>query len=315
MVAVPPIPGLTAGAQLWQRAARVTVAGQVVGDSIGGDGHRISFSVTAHNRIDPNDGEITVFGLSQRNRDAISHAYDLAREAAIRGGGNGSVGDVTLEVGHDGVLSQVFKADITEIRHRRERPGWSTTITARDGLLPFANGIVNETIMPGVDINLAMTVIATSMRIAFLDVDSEGAFRDALTQFVARQNQGGLVLQGPTRDVLVELLESMRVAWTFEGGRLVLTRFDKTKTDFAVLLSPQTGLKLNGIEHRSLGRMSVTAVLNPKLLPGRQVAVTDELGLPIGSERHRIDKSQINGDTRGDEWDVVCDLRPTQAVG
>lgn len=315
MVALPPIPNLTIGTRFFQRCARVRLGGKVVAESVRSHGNRIEFSVSLHNRIEPNEGEITIYGLGETTRNAITTAYDTARAAALAGGGNGSVGDVELDVGHDGLLGNVFKADITEIRHRKLRPGWQTTIVARDGLLPFANGIVNETIAPGVDVNLAMTALATSMRIAFLDVDSEDAFRDALGQFVARQNENGLVLQGTTRDVLVDLLESMKVAWTFQGGKLVLTRFDKTTTDVAVLLAPQTGLHDDGIEFRSLGRVTARAVLDPKLAPGRQVAITESTGRPVGSERYRIDRSNITGDTDGGAWDAVLDCRPTQAVG
>lgn len=319
-----PIPGITTEGRLWKRAAKVTLNGHLVaafglaaspaGSGLSSSdelGHRIRFDVERHNRVEPNKGTVTIFGLNERNRTLISKRFDHARRSVLQAGG-GSVGDLVLEAGYDGATSQLTKMDVVDIEHEPLNPGWSTTITAQDGVVPWANSIVNESIVPGVSVETVMSLLAASMRIAFLDADSEKEFQAALSRFSSRAVDGGFVLQGPTRKVLTEFLESLDLAWSHQDGKLVLLRFDQARSDKAVLLSPSTGLKELGVRFRNLGRATVPAFLNARLHPGRQVSLVDSEDRPMGAGIFRIDHVKHIGDTQGGPWDSTIEVRPSR---
>lgn len=306
------IPGQTSAERLWHRCARVKLNGIPVADHGVGGGHRIEFDVVRHNRVEPNTAEVRVYGLGRAKRAAISAAFDAARQAILAAGGVGSIGDLELEAGNDGVLSLLTKCDIIDIKHEPIGRGFVTIISAQDGVLPTQNSIVNQTLAPGLDVNLAKSVIASALQVAFFDADSERVFQQGLAQFQGKQLDGGLVLQGPTREVLTDLLESMKLAWSYQDGKLVLLRFDGTTTDRAVLLSPTTGLQAS--DARTLGRYVALSRLNPNLSPGRQVALVDKLGIPIGAGIFRVDRVAHSGETDRGEWSSSVELRPSTLV-
>lgn len=304
------IPGLTAGTRIWGRGARVLLNGVMIAQHLPQqDGHRIEFRVVRHNRIEPNECEVRIYGLADEVRASITAGWEAARALILAAGGNGTVGDLILQVGYDGVLEQMCKCDIVEILHEPITPGWVTTIRAKDGVLPFANSLVSESIAPGVDANLVMKTLAASMKIAFLDADSEAEFQSQLSQFSGRMLDGGFVMEGPTRDVLTSFLDSLKLAWSFQDGKLQLLRFDGTTLDQAILLSPTTGLQR--VRTRDLGAVTAWARINPRATPGRQVSLVDELGKPYGAGIFRIDKAEASGDTDEGPWDHQLELRPS----
>jgi hypothetical protein len=304
------IPGVTAGERIWHRCARVSLNGKKIAEHLPQKpGHRIVLRIARTNRLEPNTGEVQIYGLAKEVRTAISSAFDAARKLILAGGGSGSIGDLVVEAGYDGVLEQVGKMDIISIEHEEADPGYVTTIKAQDGIFPFKHSVVSESLAPGVDVNLVKTVLAQSMRVAFLDADSEAAFQQALSTFQSKTLDGGLVLTGPSRKATTELLESLKLAWTYQDGKMVLLRFDGTKLDKAVLLGPQSGLQR--FAEREEGRAVAHARLNGKLSPGRQVSVVDGFGKPKGAGIFRVDNVTHNGDTDGGAWESACDLRPS----
>lgn len=306
------IPGLTLAERLWNRCARVKMAGVLVAEhKPDEDSHRIAFSIERHNRIEPNTAEVRIFGLSKTTRTAMTSAFDAARALILGKGGVGAIGDLVVEAGNDGVLSQIAKMDVLSIDHEPLRPGWVTTIRGQDGVLPFQNSYTNTSVAPGVDVNVVKSLLVASMKTAFLDADSEAAFQEAFAGWNQKTPPGGMVLQGPTRKVMTEFLDSLDLAWSYQDGKMVLLRFDQTTKDVAVLLSPTHGLQRFGT--RELGRAHVLARLNPLLLPGRQVRVVDSNGIPKGAGTFRVDRALLEGDTDEDgPWSSELELRPAK---
>ena len=304
------IPGLRVAERIWNRCARVRMAGVLVAEhKPDEDSHRIAFSIERHNRIEPNTAEVRIFGLSRTNRTAMTSAFEAARAVILGKGGVGAIGDLVVEAGNDGVLSQIAKMDVLSIEHEPLRPGWVTTIRAQDGVLPFQNSYTNASVAPGVDVNVVKSLLVASMKTAFLDADSESAFQEAFSGWTQKSPPGGMVLQGPTRKVMTEFLDSLDLAWSYQDGKMVLLRFDQTTKDVAVLLSPTHGLQR--FRARQLGRAHVLARLNPLLLPGRQVRVVDSNGAPKGAGTFRVDRALLEGDTDEDgPWSSELELRP-----
>lgn len=301
---------MSIGTRIWNRGARVLVNGVKLAEKLPRkDGHRIEFRVHKHNKVEPNTADVRIFGLSPTERHAITSAFESARAAILAAGGSGSIGDLVIEAGYDGVLERLCKVDIIDVQHEPLRPGWATIIKGQDGIFPFAHSFVNETIGKGVDVDLVMKTLAASMQIAFLDADSETAFKDKLGQFTTSRLKGGFVLQGPTRKVMTELLDAMQLAWSYNDGRLELLRFDGTTVDEALRLSPSTGL--GPVEVRANGRAVATFRLHPRANPGRQVQLEDELGKPYGAGLFRVDDAEHRGMTAEGPWETVAHMRPS----
>lgn len=308
-----PITGLTVGARVWKPAASITLNGVPFVLNLDREGYRISFRVVRHNRLEPNEAEVQVFGLHERTRTLLSANFEKARALLLGKGGTGSIGDMVISAGYDGIVSQLSKVDLIDIEHEDLQPGWVTTIRGQDGVLPFQNAFINESLAPGVDINLVKNLLTTSMQTAFLDADSEAAFSEAFASFSKTKVDGGIVLQGPAREVLTDFLTSLKLSWSYQDGKLVLLRYDGTTKDVAVLLAPSTGL-MRKLKVRSFGRATAHTALNPLCHPGRQVHVYDELGKMQGAGVYRIDQVEHAGDTHGGAWISTLELRPSKVV-
>lgn len=292
------IPGIRVGHRLWKRCARIKLNGTTVAEhGPEGHGHRIVFRVSRHNRVEPNDADVQIYGLSKEKRQRLTTAFETARTRVINAGGYGSIGDLSIEAGYDGVMGQLCLMDIVDITHEDLAPGWCTTIIGRDGVLPYGNTVVNESFGPGVPLNLVLQTLATSMGVALDSPD----YHVALAQFTRKQVRNGFVLQGPAREKLTEICEALALSWSIQDGKLVLTRFDQVSRDQAVLLTPAHGLTKR-LQVRDFGRALAESRLNYLLSPMRQVQVLDSKGKPQGAGWYRIDQVDHSGDTDVGAW-------------
>lgn len=309
-------PGLTTGAALYQRTCRVTVGGTPIADyGFTEPGHDIAFRVSRNNQFQPNECEVVIHGLAKTKRDALTTAFEAARAIIVNSGGKGAIKDLRIEAGYAGIVELLAQMDITNLEHERGNGGgYATIIHGQDGIFPFGHSFVNESIAPGVDASLVMKTLQAAMGVAFLDADSEKAFQEALPAWTGKSLPGGMVLQGPSRKVLLDMLSSMRLTWSFQNGKLQLMQLDGTTTDLAVLLSPQTGLR-NEPKFGQLGACTTESALIPALAPGRQVSLVDGLGKPYGQGIFRVDEVEHTGGTYDGDWTSRCKLRPSALPG
>lgn len=276
------------------------------------DGHRISFSVRRTHRATPSTASIQIYGLAAEKRTQISEVFEAARAKLFAEGDTvqGCIKDVRLDIGYDGKVSTLLVSDIVDIVHEEISPaGYVTTITAQDGGAPWRGSTINEMLMPGVPIDMVITVLTKAFDVAVLDADARKVLSEAMTGFSTKAVAGGYVLQGPTSQVMTDLFESMGLELSYQNGKLQLLKFMETKADVAVVLQPQTGL-LRRPRWKRFGRVTLHCQAHPLLEPGRQVQLLDEAGAPQGAGIFRVDTAESTGDTHGGSWETVVEASP-----
>lgn len=332
-------PDLNYGQPQWQRSVRVAVTDVLV-ENLDGRGLEIGFRVLKHNRPEPNETEITIYNLPAKVRQLLTDRLNKAKEQALSdrlkernkdfelslakifgdptktvkvGPGTGPLGKCRVEAGYGGAISMLSLTEIADIRHEPPARGsteWVTYVRAQDGHIPWKDGIVSESIVPGVNTADLARVLTASFN-ATLGADAEKTLLEGLNEFGVAKVDGGYILHGPVREEMTNLFDSFGITAVFEDGEVRLIPFEGTTLDFAVELNPRTGL-LEPPLATELGRYQTTSLLNPHLRPGRQVRLADALRRPVGAGIFRVDQVEHVGETHTASWTSVCQLRPTK---
>lgn len=270
----------------------------------------VAFVVTRHNRIEPNTTEVTIYNLSEAHRNELRSTFDALYELGFEERVVAPGGRVRVEAGYGGVVEVLAEADIVDLDEDYDGTTWALTITAQDGYVPWRYGFVSESIAPGVDASVLWNLMLSSWN-ASMGAEAEAAFMAALPDFQAKVVQGGMVLHGETREVVPEILESMKLKLSFQDGEIVLLPFEGATLDEAVELNPDTGL-LGRPRFKRNGMATASALLNPKLRPGRQVRLAKADRSVWGVGTYRIDWCEHRGTLPDGDWISTVELRPTK---
>lgn len=321
---------MTAGVvDLFGRSCRIVVNTTAI-TNLRGDGLDVTFRVVRHNRLEPNVADVQIFNLPKAIRDRLTAQYNEARRKAIEDRladaskpviagkelepGVGPFGRMRVEAGYGEDLEILSEGDITHLEHERASSGteWITRVRAQDGYVAWRYGFISESLGTGVDIGDVQRIISGSMKAA-LSPRSEAVLSGAIDGFKTTKVPNGYVMHGPSREVMADLVDSLNLIITFQNGELVLVPADDALQDLAVVLGPETGL-LDPVVTQELGKVTAPSLLNPKLVPHRQVHLTGTDGKVIGGGLFRVDEVEHRGQTLGEDWTSLSRLRPTDLL-
>ncbi|TPV96233.1 MAG: hypothetical protein B7733_05855 [Myxococcales bacterium FL481] len=315
--------------QYWHRNVEVRLGdSEPFVSSVDGDGPRVSFSTRSHNRFEPNEGMVRVFGLGADIRGAISDQFHTAEQKILDAGGTGIITPLDIYIGDRDATSSIFRAGIISVSHQYRAPGWITEIKAKESAIPFANTFLSKSLPPGhlnaLNIVKALKdVVGPGADIKLGDGQQEllQVFMNtpAARKVVQHWTKTGLVLQGSYAEVLRQICEPMKIAATHQNGELHFVRFDVNSDEPPVVVSPETGLRLNGVEQLRMGRLRLKTTADPALVPGRSVSVDtgtrDEVNAGFAvSGVYRIDEVRHRGDTHGGGWESELWVRDAEAI-
>ena len=309
----------------WGRAVQVEIAGAGVllgewlrvadYDSSRPDqsrGLNVNFIIRRHSALEPQPSTVTIWGLSEQTRDAISRAVFEAREQAYLTSQQARTGVVRVRAGRPGAPLLELAADVlTDVPlHERDGADWRTTIQAADGRLPWAYGKVAETRSETVDPlevarqqQIALGVNAAANGGATLAEYAPDLAARGFTGFA-----GGLTMLGAFVDQNQAVLNALGLTARFSRGQLVWYRADTAEIRPAVeLVEGQTLLHLD--PPAAYGFRRARAMLNPLLEVGRQIFLQVASGARLGP--YRVDEVTYTGGTRDIAWYADLTLRPT----
>jgi hypothetical protein len=198
-------------------------------------------------------------------------------------------------------LPLLFGGDVREIWSTREGPDWITTFTAGDGDAA-ASARVNKAFGPGTPLRFAIEQVVSELGLGLGQLPTEIA--NATLFGGGPQFASGVVLSGHGFTQLTRLLTSAGYSWTVQDNEIVVV---KRGSSFgtAVLLTPETGL-IGSPAPTNDGRVSAQALLQPDLVPGRQV----EFGARHVKGHYLVESAQYVGETAGQEWYVQIEAAP-----
>lgn len=256
--------------------------------------HRIQFKVVKHRKKEPNTAEVTITNLSSPSRDDFKKGPTKVR----------------IEAGYDGVLRLLFIGDLRFADSVHDGTNWLTKLQLADGGRAYAHARVNRSYGKGTPLS---TVIGEVAKAFGTSLPSEVADSPELN---ARLSTGDVVT-GYAADEMTRLLGPFGFEWSFQNGRLQITRFDQVVPGTARVISqddgmigspeidppkivapPKTGHRGEAREQK-VPKFKVKHTLYPELTPAEHIRVQSQ---KVNGD-FRLDVVTHEGDSRGNEWD------------
>jgi hypothetical protein len=253
----------------------------------------LAFTVERSVRREPNLAEIRVWNLNRTTR------------AAVEAGGT-----AILRAGYADPPT-LFRGDIRRAWTERDGVDYVTVLQARDGGRAYSEARIARAYQPGTRVTTVLRDVVEDMEIGLGNLEEYEAsyqMRNGSTTFL-----DGYVAAGPARRVLDALTRAAGLRWSVQNGALQLLLQGQPLQSRAVVLSSDSGLiespAWDEVGQRTRGRRgTVTAksLIQPGLDPGRRVRL--ESDLITGT--FEVRKVQYQGETRGDPWFALVELRP-----
>jgi hypothetical protein len=198
-------------------------------------------------------------------------------------------------------LPLIFGGDVREIWTTREGTDWVTTLTAGDGDTANTKR-VNKSFGPGTPLRFAIEQVCSELGLGLGQLPKEIA--SAALWDGGRQFPSGIVLSGHGFTQLTRLLTTAGYRWTVQDGEIVVV---KRGSSFgtAVLLTPKTGL-VGSPTPANDGRVSATSLLQPDLVPGRQV----EFRAEHVTGHYLVETAAYVGERASQDWYVEIEAAP-----
>jgi hypothetical protein len=274
----------------------------------------VRFTVHRSLKPEPDTLELTIWNLNQDHRSALQrHAPPGSSRAAavqvrleagylqprLTSAANAAL-DAAGFAGSDS-LPLIFGGDVREIWSTREGPDWITTMRAGDGDTSSSKR-VNKSYGNGTPLRFAIEQVATELGLGLGQLPKEIA--TAALFDGGRQYPSGIVLSGNGWTQLTRLLKTAGYTWTVRDGEIVVVKRGSSYGT-AVLLTPDTGL-IGSPTPANDGRVSAQALLQPDIVPGRQV----EFGARHVQGHYLVETAEYVGETAGQEWYVQIEAVP-----
>lgn len=280
------------------------VAGSPVYAELGvaGDGVRVEWQIDMTRSSNADMATLRVFNLHPATRKALYEAWKLGatRETAL---------NVAFLLGWDGDATTIFVGQIWKflpevhtgtdiVTHVEAGDG---AITLRDAVNTLGSSFAKGTL------GLVVQYLVSQVLRVPIDPVSLTLIQERAAALPV-QSWDNYVVNGDAQDRLDELMDTLDLEWKiFRGQFIALQRGIRGVTDrpTAPVIAPNTGL-MSWAEEEDEG-VSLTALANPKVLPGVQVALLDQFGVAIGAPRHRVESVKFYGNLYGESlMDVVA---------
>lgn len=208
---------------------------QTIGNAVvvegGGAAFKIHFSIKKNLGKQPNTCEIELVNLAPETRDFYT-------TKPLR---------IDIGAGHNGVPRLLWTGDLRFGYSRHDGTDWITKLEVSDGLQAFALARMNRSYKSPVRVDRVLKDAAASMGLTVTDAIAN-------LPIMQQPLSIGVAMQGPTRDVLSQLLAPYGYNWSIQNGVLQILRDIDTRPGAAVLVNQAAGL---------VGSPEMTAPRNP----------------------------------------------------
>lgn len=273
-----------------------------------------AFQVTKHTRLEAQPATVTVYGLARDTRDALDRRRDEALETAYKERTARKLGRVRIFAGRPDAFGLMADHEVMDIRHHRDGADWRTEITALDGRIQWRAGFVSETASGDVDLSTVEEIINAAIPIlegkAPPDV-FQAAFPELLSKSGVGGYEQGLVMFGPSIDENENLLQLLGLRGFWNNGQLTYIRADLPGLDLALELVE--GATVLEAQSESRGFVRVTALMDHRIEPGRQIVLKREDGsIYAGAPTYRVEQVEHQGSVWDVDWTSQAILRPSR---
>ncbi|MBB4063693.1 phage protein [Gellertiella hungarica] len=238
----------------------------------------IEFSITKDLSSSANSAEITLWNLNEDHRNAVGKVFDeITMEAGyIPPGGAGNVG-------------VIFKGAVRDVEHTREGPDIKTTIRCGDGARALRKATISKSFPKGTPIKDVIEEIQKEMEKQGVK-RGEWKFPDQMPEKFKRP----YAVCGLCRDELDTIGRGQKFYWSLQNETLEIVPGDGF-IGGVVLITPETGMI--GTPAITDNGVTVKALLNPEVRPGRRVQVQSQTLQMNGADgMYRVSSVTFTGD-------------------
>lgn len=302
----------------WGRRVRITLddgdSGVLVADHYPDrdDGLHVSVETDLTLTLTPQPCRVTVWGLSSERRALLTAKQRTALNTAWVTRKTRNIGRIRVEAGRLGAFGTCFVGVLMKVEHARDGADWRTTITAQDGRIEWANARVSESVAPGVDLADFEAVLRASEE-TLLGKEPFAAFAGQFEGLLQKKSVGGyeqgFALMGNSIEQNQRLADALHLEPFWAFGRWIYVPRGRSTSDPAVRLVRDRTLWSDSEGER--GYRTVTAPLDHRHMPGRQVQLREEDGRDIGAAAYRIESVRRVFSTWDQSWNDAMALRPT----
>jgi hypothetical protein len=296
----------------------------------------VSFRVIKTLKKEPNTCELTIYNLGRDNREKLGQLKAPAVE--IRAGYKGrkptdaidaAVGSAlsALDAGADehAGIGTIYLGDLRDSHSNYEPPDWVTTIESGDGERASRFSRINKSFTAGTTLAVVMQQVSQSMGVGIgnaAQMAAQGNLLDAGKAFL-----NSVTLSGPASKELDRITKSAGLEWSVQDGALQLLNPGSPIADTSIVLADDSGL-VGSPQIGSDGVIKLRSLLNPGIVPGRQLEVTSKVlssqnvggsladsaasavgiggGTPKGTARFRAERVEYVGSNF--DRDFYCDV-------
>ena len=252
---------------------------------------RIVFDCTKSSDSTKNGATIQVYNLSQKTRAK----FDVKDAKIILNAGY-------VDSGGEEIL---FSGTITQSTHKLELPEIITYFEVSDGFKALRDARISESLKSG----------TTLKQVIKLLTDATGLpIKELSDKIPDEQFSQGVSLIGSVYDQIVSIADKYGLEFSVINEEIQVVKKHDVNNDTAIVLHSGTGLikkperiikDSSKLTYSDVKKLKVESLLIPQLNPAGTVEIiSDEVnGL------FRIDSVQHTGDTHGQNWTSVCEVR------
>lgn len=273
----------------WMREIEVTISGSA--GTITVKDLKIDFSVEKSIGSKQNTATISVWNLTKSHRKQLGEEFD----------------QIELKVGYrDGPKTMLFKGSIRDVTHTKETADIQSEIECGDGDEGIGKGAVSKTFDAGTKPKEIIEYVVKEMPKTDLGKLTKGI--DRLPAFARPVSLFGWGFQA-----LDALGRQHGFYWSVQNGEVEVVKNDEVIEDGGpIVISSDTGMI--GIPEVTDKGVKVKALLNAKIMPGRQIDVRsnfldedsgrDKRKSDEGGGLFRVSSCTFSGSNRSEEFYV-----------
>jgi hypothetical protein len=243
---------------------------------------RLNFSVEKNSTSSSNKCTVTAYNLSENSRSFIEKKEGMLR----------------LEAGYGNDTAIIFLGDIDKVIAKRQGPDILTIIESGDGEKRLADA----------HIELSLKAGATDEQIINAVINVLELERGTIKGIARMEYLNGFSFSGKAQELLDKITKKQKLEWSVQDGSLQIIPQSTDTGDTAVSLNSNTGLL--DVPNKTDEGFVIKSLLNPKLVPGRQVKL--ESILLTGQAIFKVDKVTHVGDTQ--EGDFFTEVEGKEYV-
>lgn len=295
--------------RLYRPACGVTIAGQAI-TALGLPGvvsPRVAFRVRRTMTPTPDTADVSVYGLSPERRLAIQSLWSELGRAKV-----------LIASGYEGITAQLFAGDARSLRASvRAGADFATICTADDAGDALADTTITLstaglTVQNMIDLALAALARGTGP-VAGGTPGEVVVAHPSVAATIATATPGSTTLFysavsiGKATDLLHEAARILGCRWWIRDSQLFMARRGVPTDGLAILLPRSHWLDEPTEDGKGLVRVST--LLDPNIVPGRQLQLVGRLAL-ADVETFRVETCEYSGDTdSGAPFRVDCEAR------